>query len=346
MKTIIGIMDSQLGGVNNFIANYIKNNPQIEFVVLCNERINDFYLQNLSNIVDVLQLPSVLHPLRLYKMLDSYLKANSIDSFYFNGSTMLHYPLLLAASKNNVKSIIFHSHSSYSAEENFIKRSVIILLHKIFRKLQSRLDITRKACSDKAASWMFEKNADYKFIHNKVDYEKFKYNPAVRLQLQEEFQTKGKLVIGFIGSFCYQKKNKYFIKLAEKLKKKNVDFKIVMVGSGIQFDSFCCSVKKNHLEEYFILTGNRTDANKFYNLFDVFVLPSRFEGLPFVGIEAQMNGLKCFFSKAITRQVKITDGCEYFDLKNTKELADEISKIPLDRNYRISNLKNFNDFLL
>lgn len=79
-------MDSQLGGVNNFIANYIKNNPQIEFVVLCNERINDFYLQNLSNIVDVLQLPSVLHPLRLYKMLDSYLKANSIDSFYFNGS--------------------------------------------------------------------------------------------------------------------------------------------------------------------------------------------------------------------------------------------------------------------
>ena len=66
--------------------------------------------------------------------------------------------------------------------------------------------------------------------------------------------------------------------------------------------------------------GSLVDAYKYYNVMDCFILPSRFEGLPFVGVEAQVNGLKCFFSNKITSQVLITEEAEMFNLKDIKKL--------------------------
>ena len=53
--------------------------------------------------------------------------------------------------------------------------------------------------------------------------------------------------------------------------------------------------------------------------FDVFVFPSLYEGLPVVGIEAQISGLKCFFSDSITKEVNITGNITYISLKDSPE---------------------------
>lgn len=52
-----------------------------------------------------------------------------------------------------------------------------------------------------------------------------------------------------------------------------------------------------------IFTGVRDDAYKYYNAFDSFVLPSLFEGLPVVSIEAQINGCKTFFQMLLQKNV-------------------------------------------
>ena len=74
--------------------------------------------------------------------------------------------------------------------------------------------------------------------------------------------------------------------------------------------------------------GVRGSALKYYSLFDCFVLPSLYEGLPTVGIEAQINSLPCFMSDVITAETKICDRCEFISLNKT---SDEWAKIILDK---------------
>lgn len=94
--------------------------------------------------------------------------------------------------------------------------------------------------------------------------------------------------------------------------------------------------------------GQRKDLDKLYNIFDVFVLPSIYEGLPLVGVEAQASGLPCVFSSSITQEVKINDNVEYVSLEsNPKEWARTIirkSKDNVDRKRLNNNVlkTNFN----
>lgn len=63
------------------------------------------------------------------------------------------------------------------------------------------------------------------------------------------------------------------------------------------------------------LLGSRKDVNRLYQAMDVFLLPSRYEGLPVVAIEAQVAGLPCILSDRITKEVKITEDVTFLNLE-------------------------------
>ena len=77
-----------------------------------------------------------------------------------------------------------------------------------------------------------------------------------------------------------------------------------------------------------IFTGVISNANEYYNVMDIFVMPSIHEGLPFVGIEAQTSCLPCLFSDAISKEVGITDNANFYSItKNPNEWAHRILEI-------------------
>lgn len=337
-------MDSSIGGLNRFVLDYILQHEDKRFIILSNGNLNSVYKAEFTDPVIIEIIPSVLNPKKLYKRTLDIITKYKIDTLYLNISTNLFYPVLKAASDCGVKERIVHSHSSYSADENFFKRNLIVFINKILQKKVNKISDRRKACSDKAAKWIFGQNREFEFIYNSVSSKKFTFNSEIRFEVRSKLGFDNFLIIGFVGGFNYQKNTKYFLDIALKLQEFRKDFVIVMLGDGIQKKSFEKKIKMKKLEQYFVLLGNKTDANLYYNAFDCFVMPSRFEGLPYVGIEAQVNGLKCFFSDKITAQVRITEECEFFNLRKINSIVQKLSNLSPNL-HKITKLANFNNFV-
>ena len=78
-------------------------------------------------------------------------------------------------------------------------------------------------------------------------------------------------------------------------------------------------IKNEHLENNVIMTGVVDNPNDYYNVFDLFVLPSKREGLPIVALEAQASGLKCLFSNTIDKSTCVVkDLCKFLPLEENK----------------------------
>ena len=74
-----------------------------------------------------------------------------------------------------------------------------------------------------------------------------------------------------------------------------------------------------------IFLGRRNDAYRYYQAMDLFLLPSRYEGLPVVGVEAQAAGLPCIFSTEVTSETKILDSTIFISsIVNVEEWANKV----------------------
>ena len=110
------------------------------------------------------------------------------------------------------------------------------------------------------------------------------------------------------------------IDIFNDLLKLNSNSRLILVGDGELFDK--CKQKVNDLKinDKVIFAGYQSISEKFYSAFDAFILPSLYEGLPIVGVEAQASGLPCYFSNKITDSVNIcSNNCHIVDIKKSSE---------------------------
>lgn len=185
------------------------------------------------------------------------------------------------------------------------------------------------ACSRYAGEWLFGKklvnSEKVKIFNNAIDPEKYKFNPAVRKHIREEFNLQDAYVVGHVGRFCFQKNHDRLISIFQEIYNKRPNAVLMLVGIGELQDKIKKKVAELKLEKSVFFLGARTDVNELYQAMDVFVLPSRYEGLPVVGIEAQAAGLPCVFSKQMTEETIIMPETTMLDLKESTETwADRI----------------------
>ncbi len=84
---------------------------------------------------------------------------------------------------------------------------------------------------------------------------------------------------------------------------------------------------QKNISDYIILLGNRNDVDRIYQAMDVFVLPSQYEGLPVVGVEAQTSGLPCILSDRMTSETKMSKNVCFLSIdKGVRIWTDEILK--------------------
>lgn len=219
-----------------------------------------------------------------------------------------------AAKLAGCRKIIVHSHASGVDGDN---RRLKMVLHRVCRRLLRYVATDYLSCSDLATEWMFPNVGRERvvMIRNGVDLERFRYSPSVRAKLREELGMGDKLVVGHVGRFAYQKNHDYLIDVFRALRSVRPDAVLLLIGEGPLEKDVRAKVVALGLGEYVIFGGVCPNISELMQAMDVFVLPSHFEGLPIVGVEAQAAALPCVFSDKISRKAKICADVEFLPIE-------------------------------
>lgn len=332
MRILIGyFIDGKHSGIDKYILSFINaiKSEDVYIDVLTsnsNQEIMDQYVKyNVSTII----IPRLRNPYKQYKKMNAIFKENFYDIAYFNISEAFNAVGIYSAYKNKIKKIIVHSHASDVDVRNSAKRFILQKLNQFFKSKIAKWGNTFLACSKKAAQWLYPKriiqNNEYEIIYNAIDDRKFKYNEEIREKKRKELKLEDKVILGHVGNFCYQKNQEFLVELINKLDKNK--YHMLLIGVGNDFEMIKDKIDKMNLNKNITLLGLRKDVNELMQAFDIFLLPSNFEGLPIVGVEAETAGLPCIFSDKITDEILLTENSISLplDVEKWKEKIEEFT---------------------
>jgi len=237
----------------------------------------------------------------------------------------------LAAKLAGVKVRICHSHNTaWKQSPNWLDH----LMLKGFRQLIFTFSTQLVACGEDAGAFLFGQkkmeNGRVEVLPNGIDLSLFfQPGPNEKAEIKKQLHLhEKKMIIGHIGRFHEQKNHVFFMELAQTLKKQGVSFQLVLVGDGPLKPVVESYAKKADILEDIVFTGVVSDVPKYMKAFDVFVMPSLFEGLPLVLVEAQASGLPCVISDHITEEVDL--GCGLVKRMSLRDSAHEWMKAVLE----------------
>ena len=332
---ILGKMNG--GGVEQVVMNYYR--------AIDRERVQfDFYLFKGSKYVPAEEikalggrlfvLPTFRHPLKYLGTLRRLLTENSYDIVHCHLSTLSYLPLL-AAKQAGVKTRILHNHSTAGGAREWHRNIAKALLKPL-----ARLNATEYfACSEHAARWMYGSRASVsldetengtdtrsakrvKIMPNAIDTEKFSFSEKNRRELRRELKIPDSVqVFGHIGRFCPQKNQGFLIDIFKEILKQRKNSCLVMAGIGGDMELIQARAIAAGISDRVVFTGQRSDPERLYSAFDCFLLPSNYEGLPVVGVEAQCSGTPCLFSNRVTSETKLTSSAQFLPLGNPADWA-------------------------
>lgn len=309
------------GGVEAVVMNYYRNidHSKIQFDFICDDDSTNIPYEEIEKLGGkVILIPPYQKALKYHKELKKVLKENNYKIVHSHINTLSVFSLWAAWSAN-VPVRIAHSHSTTNKKEK--KKNLLKQVLKPFSKMFATHYF---CCSELAGRWLFgDKTYDKGLVYllnNAIDLDKFKYDKKIRDNKREELKIKeDTLVIGHIGRFVEQKNHRFLIDIFNEIHKKNKNSILLLAGQGPLMNEMKEKVKELKLTKAVKFLGQRNDAHELYQAFDVFLLPSLYEGLPVVGVEAQAMGLLCEFSSDMTKETKVLDTTRFIELSNTAE---------------------------
>lgn len=306
-------LQSNVGGIEAFLLNLTKTidrtNLQFDFLMRGDNSYLETTLKNYG--ANIYKVPSGIS--NYYKFVKNILINNNYDFVHVHKNSAANIVLPLMVKKYTNAKLIIHSHNTSPSSGS----RVAIMLHKINKNKLMQLSDYRFACSDTAAAWMF--GNDYvdkqvKIIKNGIIVKDYTYNPEIRNKIRAEMGLEGKFVIGHVGAFREQKNHKFLLKLFSQLSIPNAE--LVLVGEGSLKNEMKNYAQELGIQDKVLFLGSRNDVSQLLQAFDVFAMPSLWEGLSVATIEAQASGLPTLVSKNVSSNTKITNQLIFVPLQS------------------------------
>lgn len=320
------------GGLSIIAWNWYQkmdfNKLQIDFLscVLPSNEYTAYIKEHGGNFYQVRGINSVARQFQKISLVKRVARENQYDCIHIHASYPIEAFIYYIAAKEICKKIIIHSHSSEMDRNSF--NSILMLhiknfLNKVVRSFLGNKNIIRLACSDLAAEWMFPKmatrNRNYAIIKNGIDISAFKFNQEVRTRIRRALNLENKFVIGHVGRFTYAKNHFFLLDIFHCICKKQSDCILLLVGGGDLEKEIKTKAKNLGLDDAITFYGTTSNIGDIYQAMDCFVLPSHFEGLGMVAIEAQAASLRTLCANTIPNEAQITDFVEYMSLSDPPE---------------------------
>lgn len=218
-----------------------------------------------------------------------------------------------------------HAHCTAPAQTSWSTRAKLQFCKQVEKYTDYCL-----ACSSAAGEWLFP-HQKFIVLNNAVDVERFSFRPQVAETVRKELSLGDSLVVGTVGRIVPQKNPRELVSIFRSLCDKEPDARLLWVGDGPLREKAEMELRQAGLAERVIFTGVRADVDRLMQAMDVFILPSLFEGLGMVLIEAQATGLYCLCSDAVPREVNITGRCKFLPLGQPELWAEQTLFAPKDR---------------
>lgn len=304
------------GGIESFMMNYYRridsSKIKIDFLVHGYEK-GEFDDEILSKGSKILHVPTKSkHPFKYRKELYRIFSTGEYDIVHSHCDAISGWILKIAA-KAGVPIRIAHSHNTATLTHNVLK----LWINEYYKKQIPQYATHLFACSQAAGEWMFGINSNFRVIPNAIELEKFAYDPLSRNQIREKYGCLDNIIVGHVGRFDYQKNHKFIVEMWKEIQCSHTNYKLMLVGDGELRNEIEAMIADAGISDSVMLVGVQENTAPYYSAFDKFILPSHFEGLPVVAIEAQANGLPCVLSTNITNEVCLTNLVERLDIKQS-----------------------------
>ncbi len=321
------------GGAESMIMNYYRqiDRKQVQFDFLVHRKEKaafDDEIESLGGNIYHMNPINPLMPGTYYKQLRNFFKEHQEYSIIHSHlNTFSCFPLKIAR-EFKIPCRIAHAHiaiddvgfSSLFSQKESVKETFKKLI-KLQLKKKVKNDATHLfSCGEKAGNWLFGKETSFTMMNNAIDTGKFRYDASISSKYKEQFGLQNKVVIGHVGRFASQKNHAFLVQIFAALVKEKPDSALVMVGDGPLKKAIENQVKSLGIEEKVHFLGVRADIPELFQMFDAFVFPSFYEGLPVTLIEAQAAGVKIVASDTITKEVYLTNDVQFLSIDKPTEL--------------------------
>lgn len=258
------------------------------------------------------------HYLQYRRFWKEFYRENRFDVVYFNTCDVVSIDQLRFAKVAGIPIRIIHSHNSGNQQGIEHKLS---FFHRWSEK-NSRKNLHKFAthffaCSKVAGDWMFD-GRKYELIQNGISLPKYTYSDEKRKACRQKLGLGDEILVGCVGRLSPQKNPFFTVEVAQELVRLDPSVKLVMIGDGELRENVEAAIKEHNLQDRVILTGAVDNVNEWMSAIDCLVMPSLFEGLPFVLVEAQAAGVPCVVSTGVSEEANLTGLVQFLSLEESK----------------------------
>ena len=332
------VQKMEAGGTQAFLMNLYRkiDRDKIQFDFLVEYEEKEFYddeIASLGGKIYYTNFRKTLNVIKFKKTLSNILKEHPEYKIVHIHATAIGKICTDVAKKCGVKTIIAHTHNNSAVKD--WKYYPKILLRKLYTKGPTDFF----ACSEDAGRYTF-KNKKFTVVYNAIDIDKFLFKQEIREEFRKELNIEDKFVIGNIGRLHEQKNQSFLIDVFYEIQKRKDNAILLIVGKGPLENELKEKVSNLGIDNKVYFLGNRKDIERIYQGMDVFVLPSLFEGLGIVAIEAQVSGLPVIASTGVAKEANITNNIRNIDLSEPIDVwVEAICKT------KVNNRKSIEDIV-
>ena len=316
------------GGIEHFLMAYCgkMNRERVQFDFLC--RFSPIACQKeaekIGKIYTITRRSSDV--MRYYREINDFFRehGHEYDIIWDNECMFNDMTPLKKAAEVGIPVRIAHCHNPQNMDKSVIGH-VQGFLHRVNHHSLSRYANVLWACSMESAKWACPAmDLPCEVIPNAIDAQMFRFSEQVRREVREQYGLEDCLVVGHVGRLQYQKNQTFLLDAFRHLHEREEKARLVLVGDGPDLTELEAKAVTLGIEREVLFLGNRDDVNRLLQAFDLFVMPSHFEGFGMAALEAQAAGLPCLLSASVPKETKLTRNVEFIPAEDPAIWAEHM----------------------